>query len=111
MHSGAFAATQWKASSYLVSTYQTITNLPSATYTLSAWVRSGGGQASSGGYADMNIRTGPGGTILCSQPIPTGSWTQISCTAAVSSGQATYEFTSSSPANDWIQFDDVTFHS
>ena len=45
-HAGSTRLSHWSASAYKVETYQYLTGLTDGTYTLSAWVRSGGGQNS-----------------------------------------------------------------
>lgn len=104
-HSGTFKATHWRSSAYSVNTFQTKTGLTNGSYTLRAWVMSGGGQTT----AVMKAENCGGSTQ--SVNIPTSSsWTQISISNVnVSNGQCTIGFSSVAAANQWFNFDDVEF--
>jgi arabinogalactan endo-1,4-beta-galactosidase len=104
-HSGTYKATHWKASAYSVNTFQTKTGLTNGTYTLRAWVMSGGGQTT----AVMKAENCGGSTQSIN--IPTSStWTQIAISNVnVSNSQCTVTFSSVAAANQWFNFDDVEF--
>lgn len=104
-HAGTYKATHWKASAYSVNTFQTKTGLANGTYTLRAWVMSGGGQTT----AVMKAENCGGATQTLN--IPTSStWTQIAISNVnVSNGQCTVGFSSVAAANQWLNFDDVEF--
>src|SRR5688572_10741901 len=44
--SGSFQLAHWASSAYSVETFQTVSGLTPGSHTLTAWVRSGGGQSS-----------------------------------------------------------------
>ena len=104
-HAGTYKATHWKASAYSVNTFQTKTGLTNGTYTLRAWVMSGGGQTT----AVMKAENCGGATQTVN--IPTSStWTQITMSNVnVTSGACTVGFSSVAAANQWFNFDDVEF--
>ena len=104
-HSGTYKGTHWRNSAYSVNTFQTKTGLTNGTYTLRAWVMSGGGQST----AVMKAENCGGGTQSIN--IPTSStWTQIAISNVnVSNGQCTVGFSSVAATNQWLNFDDVEF--
>lgn len=102
-HSGALKLTHWKASAYQVTTFQTKAGLVNGTYTLRAWVMSGGGQTTVRLYA-KNF----GGTEKNLTLPTTSTWTQISITGInVTNGQCEIGLTSTANANQWANLDDV----
>ncbi len=103
-HGGTYKGTHWKASAYDVFTYQTKTGLTNGTYTLRAWVMSGGGQTT----AVMRAQNCGGSTLNYTLPT-TSTWTQISLSVPVSNSQCTVGFASVAAANQWFNFDDVEF--
>lgn len=105
-HSGTYKGTHWKASAYTVNTYQTKTGLTNGTYTLSAWVKSGGSQTT----ARMEAKN-CGGTQQNYNLPTTNNWTQITISnISVSNNQCTVGFYSVAVANQWMNFDDVQFY-
>lgn len=101
-------AVHWLASSYNVSTYQTITGLANGTYTAKAWIISSGGQtnayfsAKGFGGTEMKIATS------YNQPV----WKQITIpNIKVINGQCSIGFTSFAGAGKWITFDNVEFYN
>ena len=89
---------------YEVQTYQTITGIENGAYTLTAWVRSSGGQTrvvmEMGDYDEL----GSSKALL----IPAcQEWTQIRLTVPVSAGQVTIRFYSKANAGQWLQVDRV----
>ncbi len=102
---GSYRGTHWSASAYTVETYQTLTGLTSGSYTLSAWVRSGGGQSA----AYVAMKNCGGAQAQANIPTSSTNWVQVSVTANVSSSNCTISVYSNAAANQWINVDDVTF--
>ncbi|MDG4785639.1 arabinogalactan endo-1,4-beta-galactosidase [Micromonospora sp. WMMD1102] len=102
--SGNYRLSHWASGAYRVETYQQLTGLGSGSYTLRAWVRSGGGQVA----AYLALRNCGGAEQRANIPT-TSNWTQISVTAQVSSGQCTAAVVSDARAGNWINVDDVEF--
>ena len=92
-------------SAYLVTTKQNLTYLPNGSYTLSAWVKSSGGQS------QARMRVLNSGVAERYVDIPqTSAWTQITIpNVIVSNGKATIAFTSNAAANQWLKVDNVSF--
>jgi arabinogalactan endo-1,4-beta-galactosidase len=104
-HSGTYKGTFWRTSSYTVGIHQTKTGLTNGTYTLSAWVKSGGSQTT----ARMEAKN-CGGTQQNYTLPTTSTWTQITISnISVTNNQCTVGFYSVAAANQWINFDDVQF--
>jgi len=103
--SGSFQLAHWASSAYSVDTFQTVNGLTPGSHTLTAWVRSGGGQSS----AVARLRNCGGATAQANIPASGGTWTQVSVTTNVTSTSCTISFFSSANANNWINVDDVTF--
>ena len=99
-HSGSYQYTHWATSPYEVSLSQT-TALPNGKHTVSAWVKSSGGQA----VCQMEVTTGGVKTVI---PITAGNgWTLISTPVSVTGGSLTVAFYSKASENQWINLDDV----
>lgn len=103
--SGSYRGTHWFASAYTVETHQTLTGLSTGSYTLSAWVRSGGGQSA----AYLAMKNCGGAQAQVNIPTSSSTWVQVSVTANVGSTSCTLSVYSSAAANQWINVDDVTF--
>ena len=100
-HSGQFQLTHYKATAYSVTTSQVISNLPNGTYTLRAWVQSGGGQTTCQLY-------GRSGTVEQARALPTGSWQQLSVPGiVVANGQCEIGLRSVAGAGNYANLDDV----
>lgn len=100
-HSGQFQLTHYKATAYSVTTSQVISNLPNGTYTLRAWVQSGGGQTTCQLYG----RSGAAEQALA---VPTGTWTQVSVPGiVVANGQCEIGLRSVAAAGNYCNLDDV----
>jgi arabinogalactan endo-1,4-beta-galactosidase len=100
-HSGQFQLTHYKATAYSVTTSQTISNLPNGTYTLRAWVQSGGGQTTCQLY-------GRSGTAEQTRAVPTGTWQQLSVPGiVVANGQCEIGLRSVANAGNYANLDDV----
>ena len=100
-HSGQFQLTHYKATAYSVTTSQIISNLPNGTYTLHAWVQSGGGQATCQLY-------GRSGTAEQARAVPAGPWQQLSVPGiVVANGQCEIGLRSVAGAGNYCNLDDV----
>lgn len=104
--SGSTRLSHWSASAYTVETYQHLTGLAGGTYTLSAWVRSGGGQNS----AFIALRDCGGAEQRTDLP-PTanGAWIRLVTSVKVTGGSCTISLNSDAHAGEWANFDDITF--
>jgi hypothetical protein len=103
-HSGNFAMQQNGNAPYTATMAQNIT-LPNRTYTLSAWVKSSGGQNAAViavkdfGAADQTVSLAKG----------MESWTQVSIPEIkVTSGRCQLAITSDAKAGNWIEVDDLS---
>lgn len=100
-HSGQFQLTHYKATAYSVTTSQVISNLHNGTYTLRAWVQSGGGQTTCQLY-------GRSGATEQTLAVPTGTWTQVSIPGiVVANGQCEIGLRSVAAAGNYCNLDDV----
>lgn len=100
-HSGQFQLTHYKATAYSVTTSQVISNLPNGTYTLRAWVQSGGGQTTCQLY-------GRSGTVEQARAVPTGTWQQLSVPGiVVANGQCEIGLRSVAGAGNYCNLDEV----
>ncbi|OIJ62643.1 glycosyl hydrolase 53 family protein [Streptomyces mangrovisoli] len=106
-HSGSYRLTHYSSAAYKVETYQTLTGLTNGTYTLTAWVRSGGGQ-NSAYLALKNCGSTEQRTDL---PISSSGWIRIVTPINVTANQCTISVYSDANAGNWINVDDLTFTS
>ncbi|MFD7118153.1 arabinogalactan endo-beta-1,4-galactanase [Streptomyces sp. NPDC059922] len=105
-YSGSRRLTHWSASAYKVETYQYLTGLAAGTYTLSARVRSSGGQNA----AYLALRDCGGAEQRTDlPPTPNGEWIRIVTSVRVSGGSCTVSLNSDAHAGEWANFDDLTF--
>jgi hypothetical protein len=103
-HTGRWAMQQYASSAYTAGTYQNI-SLPNGTYTLSAWVKSGGGQKTATIFAKNFGATEMNHSI--NQPI--GSWTQVTIPAIkVTNGSIQVGVYSDANAGNWVNVDDFS---
>jgi hypothetical protein len=103
--SGAYNLAHWSSSSYEVSTYQSVTNLPNGLYTIKAWVRSSGGQNT----AVMNAQNYGGAEMRVNIPA-SNNYVQITLSNInVTNGQCSISFYSKASAHQWINVDDIEF--
>ncbi|WP_329164425.1 arabinogalactan endo-1,4-beta-galactosidase [Streptomyces sp. NBC_01717] len=107
-HSGSNRLTHWSASAYKVETYQYLSGLADGTYTLSAWVRSSGGQ-NSAYIALRNCGSAEQRTDL--PPTANGAWIRLVTSAKVTGGACTISLNSDAHAGEWANFDDISFTS
>ncbi len=103
-YKGNYQLGHWKASAYQVYTYQPLKNLPNGKYTLSAWVRCGGGQNEASMLAKNN------GEERKAVIPSTNYWKLIQITDInVSSGTCEIGFYSDAKAGQWLHVDEVSF--
>ncbi|MFD5874306.1 arabinogalactan endo-beta-1,4-galactanase [Streptomyces sp. NPDC060322] len=105
-HGGSTRLSHWSASAYKVETYQYLSGLTDGTYTLSAWVRSGGGQ-NSAYLALRNCGAAEQRTDL--PPTANGAWVRLVTSVRVTGGACTISLNSDAHAGEWANFDDITF--
>ncbi|RZJ57945.1 MAG: T9SS type A sorting domain-containing protein, partial [Hymenobacter sp.] len=104
-HSGTYHGTHYRPEAYQIYTYQTIKGLANGTYTLSAWVKSTGGQPTA------QLRAQNYGGNLQAANIPTSSDTWVQVTIAnvnVTNGQCEVGIYSQANAGQWLHFDDIS---
>ncbi|MEV6104502.1 glycosyl hydrolase 53 family protein [Streptomyces sp. NPDC051940] len=104
-HTGGFRLTHWARSPYRVETRQRLTGLADGPYTLTAWIRSSGGQNA----ATLSLRdcgSPTQGTDL--QPTFNGQWIRLVASVDVRGGACTVSLASDAHAKEWINVDDVT---
>ncbi|GJF30817.1 arabinogalactan endo-beta-1,4-galactanase [Kitasatospora sp. NE20-6] len=107
-HTGSYRLTHWSASAYKVETYQYLSGLTNGNYTLTAWVRSGGGQNA----AYLALKNCGGTEQRTDLPVtPNGGWIRIVTPVSVTGGQCTISITSDANAGNWLNVDDLTFTS
>jgi len=100
---GTYRVTHYAAAAYQASTYQVKTGLATGTYTLSAWVKNGGGQKTCQLYA-KNF----GGVELDYALPVTDTWTQLRITGIqVSNGQLELGLWSDANAGNYASLDNV----
>ncbi len=99
-HSGSYQYTHWATSPYDLTLSQTA-SLPNGPHTVSAWVKSSGGQA----VCRMEVTANGVKTVVPIAASP--NWTQISTPVNVTTGSLTVGFTSKASENQWINLDDV----
>ena len=103
-HTGRWSMAQSASSAYTASFYQNI-SLPNGTYTLSAWVKSSGGQNSANLYAKNFGASELDRSI--NQSI--GNWTQVSITGiTVTNGSIQVGVASNANAGNWVYADDFS---
>lgn len=104
-YEGTYHGTHYKGTPYEVYTSQTIANLTNGSYTLTARVKSSGGQT----YALMDVKN-YGGSIRQAPISAQSSWTLVTISnVSVTNNQATIGFYSNSAGGNWLYFDDVRF--
>ena len=88
-------------------TYQYLSGLTNGNYTLSAWVRSGGGQNS----AYLALKNCGSAEQRTDIPVSASGWIRIVIPVAVTNNQCTISINSDANAGNWINVDDLTFTS
>lgn len=104
--SGTYRLTHYSSAAYTVKTSQTLTGLAAGSYTLSLFVKSGGGQSSVNAGLE-----GCGGTDRKTFLPVTADWLKIVVSTTVAGGSCTIALSSTASAGNWASFDDVSFAS
>lgn len=103
-HTGRWAMSQYYASAYNASMSQNI-SLPNGTYTLSAWVKSSGGQKK----ANVFARNFGASEVNRSISRPMGSWTKVSVPGiSVTDGSIQVGVLSDANPGNWVNVDDFS---
>lgn len=104
-HTGRWSIQQTSTSPYSASRHQVVTGLPSGTYTLTAWVKSSGGQNT----AQVFVKSYGGSEIDASIKSALSSWTKITIpNINVTNGQCDVGVYSIANANNWVIADDFS---
>ncbi|MEU3936734.1 arabinogalactan endo-1,4-beta-galactosidase [Streptomyces sp. NPDC029044] len=106
-HGGSHRLTHWSSSAYKVETYQYLSGLTNGNYTLTAWVRSGGGQKA----AYLALKNCGGAEQRTDLPVSADGWIRIVVPVKVTGNQCTISVNSDANAGNWINVDDLTFTS
>lgn len=105
-HSGNWGWQLASTADYDATIAQSLSGLPNGTYTLSAWVKSSGGQT----QAELYVTGFGGSELTASLTKALASYTQVSIPGvAVSNGKAEIGVRTRASAKQTITFDDVTF--
>lgn len=102
-HSGSWEYTAWSPNLYELTLYKTFP-VANGFHTVSAWVRSSGGQAA----CQMEIVSG--GTMNVVPISATGTWTKISNTINVTNGALNVGFYNKASAYQWLNVDDIVIN-
>lgn len=101
---GRWAMTHWNAAAYKARLWQAIA-LPNSTYTLRAWVKSGGGQ----NRAEIFARAFGGTDKSASIASSISAWTQITISGlTVTNGRIEVGVYSDANAGNWVRVDDFS---
>ncbi|MEU6004453.1 glycosyl hydrolase 53 family protein [Streptomyces sp. NPDC047197] len=101
---GSRRLAHWSASAYKVETYQYLTGLANGRYTLTAWVRSSGGQNA----AYLALKSGSAEQRTDLPPTPNGAWIRLVTSVTVTGNACTVRLYSDANAGNWANFDDIT---
>ncbi len=93
----------YKATAYQIYTYQSLTGLENGAYTLTASVKSSGGQTS----ALMTVKNHGSAEVSTSLATSMPTWTTVTLPVTVSNGKAEIAFWSDAPGGKWLNVDDV----
>lgn len=103
-HTGRWAMSQYSSSAYNATRYQNI-SLPNGTYTLSAWVKSSGGQK----RATIFAKNFGGSELNRSISQSIGSWTKVSVPGiTVTNGSIQVGLWSDANSGNWVNVDDFS---
>jgi hypothetical protein len=103
-HSGTYHGTHYRPEAYQVYTYQTLTGLANGTYSLSAWVKSTGGQP----VAQLRAQNYGGNALSAAVPTSPDTWVQITIpNVNVTNGQCEVGIYSQANGGQWLHFDDI----
>ena len=99
-----YQLTHWSSAPYQVDTWQRVTGLADGDYTLTAWVRSGGGDASD--Y--IELQSGPESNQTAVPVISDGSWLRIVTSVHVVGHAAVIHLVTRGAAGTWTNYGLVT---
>lgn len=104
-HTGNYRLAEYSSNPYEIATYERLQDLPNGSYDVTAWVQSSGGQTKT----QMELSGWDSNNDYQNTPIPTTStWTQITSTVTVTTGQLVVGFYSKDDSGGhWIRVDDV----
>ena len=103
-HTGNYCMQQAYSTDYTASMSQNI-KLPNGEYTLSAWVKSSGGQSS----AALAARNFGGTDMSYSIAMPIANWTMVTIQGIhVTNGECQVAIISDAKANNWVEVDDIS---
>ena len=101
-----YRLTHWRSTAFQVTTSQLKTGLANGTYTLRAWVRSGGGQSACQLFARSF-----GGTEQVATLPTTSTWTLLTVSnVQVTNGQCEFGLRTTGNAGNWCSLDNVEFY-
>ncbi|HTQ03663.1 MAG TPA: family 43 glycosylhydrolase [Polyangiaceae bacterium] len=104
-HTGNWNWTLSNGADYQATLEQTAKNLPNGTYTLSAWVKSSGGQA----VANLYAADFGGSDLNASLTKALSAWTEVSLTGiAVTNGSCRFGVTTTASASQSLHLDDFS---
>ncbi len=106
-HGGRYRLTHYASSAYKVETYQHLSGLANGDYTLTAWVRSGGGQHA----AHLALKNCGSAEQRTNLPVSSSGWIRIVNPVKVTDNQCTISINSDANAGNWINVDDLTLTS
>ncbi len=106
-HGGSYRLSHYASAAYKVETYQYLSGLTNGNYTLTAWVRSGGGQNS----AYISLKNCGSSEQRTNLPVSASGWIRVVTSIAVTNNQCTISINSDANAGNWINVDDLTFAS
>lgn len=104
-HSGNWAITESASSSYSVTAKQNLEYIPNGTYTLTAYITSGGNPS----YAKMRVVGASSSEVNIDIPHGQTTWVPITMQVNVTTHKATIAFTTTGGYGDYIRVDDVSF--
>ncbi len=100
---GRYSMTQYSDTAYSASMYQNVSGLPNGTYTLKAWVKSGGGQQ----VAQIFVKNYGGTEKNAAVNSVMNNWTEITIpNITVTNGSAQVGIYSVANAGNWLRVDD-----
>ena len=103
-HSGTYHGTHYRPEAYQIYTYQTVKGLANGTYSLSAWVKSKGGQP----VAQLRAQNYGGSLQSAAIPTSPSDWVQVTIpNVNVTNGQCEIGIYSQANAGQWLYFDDI----
>ena len=103
-HTGDFRLSHKNEGAYQVETWQTLSGLANGWYSLSAWIRSSGGQNAA--YLALNC-SGDERRVHLPPTMPGYRWIKLLVSNQVTNGECTIRLFSDGNADTWASFDDI----